>query len=120
MIEDGVKLDNLIQVAHNVRIGAATAIAGCTGIAGSARIGRRCKIGGRASILGHLTICDDVVLQATTVVTRSIMEPGVYSSNLDALPARRWRKVFARLSRIDELFRRVRQLEQRERSSDDG
>jgi UDP-3-O-[3-hydroxymyristoyl] glucosamine N-acyltransferase len=111
IIGNGVKLDNQIQVAHNVVIGADTAIAGCTGIAGSARIGSRCKIGGRASILGHLVIADDVTIHATSVVTRSLTEAGAYSSTLTAQPASRWRRIMARLSLIDELYRRVRALE---------
>ena len=111
VIGDGAKLDNQIQVAHNVVIGEHTAIAGCTGVAGSARIGRRCRIGGRASILGHLTIADDVTIHATSVVTRSITRPGSYASNLTVQPAARWRRILARLARIDELFARVRALE---------
>ncbi len=111
VIGDGVKLDNQIQVAHNVVIGEHTAIAGCTGVAGSARIGRRCRIGGRASILGHLTIADDVTIHATSVVTRSITRPGSYASNLTVQPAARWRRILARLARIDDLFARVRALE---------
>jgi len=111
VIEDGVKLDNQIQIAHNVIIGAHTAIAGCTGIAGSAIIGKRCKIGGRANILGHLSIADDVVIHATSTVTRSIPAAGEYASNFTVQGARDWRRNLARLMRIDELFRRVRHLE---------
>lgn len=112
VIEDGVKLDNLIQVAHNVFIGAHTAVAGCVGIAGSARIGRRCGIGGGAGILGHLEIADDVTVTAMTLVTHSIHEPGVYSSGLPQAPAREWNRSLAHLRRLGELFRRVRGLEQ--------
>jgi UDP-3-O-[3-hydroxymyristoyl] glucosamine N-acyltransferase len=119
VIEDGVKLDNQIQVAHNVVIGAHTAIAGCTGIAGSARIGKRCKIGGRASILGHLSIADDVTILATSVVTRSIVEKGEYSSYLTVMPAQSWRRVVARLAKLDDLFRRIRSLERRVRGERD-
>ncbi|MGM0677031.1 UDP-3-O-(3-hydroxymyristoyl)glucosamine N-acyltransferase [Ectothiorhodospira marina] len=112
IIEDGVKLDNLIQVAHNVHIGAHTAVAGCVGIAGSARIGRRCGIGGGAGILGHLEIADDVTVTAMTLVTHSIREPGVYSSGVPQAPAREWNRSLAHLRRLGELFRRVRGLEQ--------
>jgi len=77
VIEDGVKLDNQIQVAHNVRIGAHTVIAGCTGIAGSARIGRGCMIGGGVGIAGHLEIADGTVVTAMSLVSHTIREPGV-------------------------------------------
>src|SRR6185369_3982322 len=79
VIEDGVKMDNLIQVGHNCRIGAHTAISGCVGIAGSATIGRHCMIGGAAMILGHLTIADHVVISSGTFVARSIHKPGLYT-----------------------------------------
>ncbi len=111
VIGDGVKLDNLIQVAHNVVIGDHTAIAACTGIAGSARIGKRCRIGGKVSIVGHLSIVDDVTIHAATVITRSISRPGVYSSTLSAHTAPRWRRILASLGRIDEIVARVRALE---------
>ena len=79
VIEEGVKLDNQIQVGHNVRIGAHTAIAGCVGIAGSAEIGRHCTIGGAASILGHLRLADHVNISAGTVISRSVLKPGTYT-----------------------------------------
>jgi UDP-3-O-[3-hydroxymyristoyl] glucosamine N-acyltransferase len=113
VIGDGVKLDNQIQVAHNVVIGNDTIIAGCTGIAGSARIGSRCRIGGRVSILGHLEICDGVQINATSVVTRSLSTPGVYSSVVGVQSNERWRKNSARIHRLDELERRLRRCERR-------
>jgi len=79
VIEDGVKLDNLVQIAHNVRVGAHTAIAGCAGVAGSADIGRHCTIGGAAVILGHLRIVDHVHISAGTLISRSILRPGTYT-----------------------------------------
>ncbi len=79
VIGDGVKLDNQIQVGHNVRIGEPTAIAGCVGIAGSAEIGKRCTIGGAAVILGHLRLADDVHVSAGTLISRSILKPGTYT-----------------------------------------
>ena len=82
VIADGVKLDNQIQVAHNVQIGAHTAMAGCVGIAGSAVIGQRCTVGGGAIVLGHLTLADDVHISAASVVMRSIRQPGQYSGVL--------------------------------------
>lgn len=112
-LADGVILDNQIQIAHNVRIGENTAIAGCTGIAGSTRIGRDCMIGGACNIVGHIDIADQVILNAASLVTRSIGESGRYGSGTPLQPERRWRRSFALLGRLDELFRRVRRLERR-------
>ena len=113
MIEDGVKLDNQIQVAHNVHIGAHSALAGCVGIAGSARIGRHCMIGGGVGIAGHLEIADRVQITGMSLVTQSITEPGTYSSGLAVELNRRWNKISARLRRLDELFRRLIALERK-------
>lgn len=115
VIEDGVKLDNLIQVAHNVHIGAHTAVAGCVGIAGSARIGRHCAIGGGAGIIGHVEIADRVTITAMSLVTRSITEPGVYGSGIPHAPMRQWNRSLARLRQLDDLARRIGQLEQEHR-----
>jgi UDP-3-O-[3-hydroxymyristoyl] glucosamine N-acyltransferase len=112
VIETGVKLDNLIQVGHNVRIGEHTAIAGCVGIAGSAVIGRNCLIGGGAGIAGHLTIADNVMVTAMTAVTKSIREPGMYSSGVGGLVSNlEWRKNSARLHRLEPLMQRVKAME---------
>ena len=111
VIADGVKLDNLIQVGHNVHIGAHTAIAGCTGIAGSTRIGKHCMIGGAASIVGHLDIADRVVILAGAVVTRSITQAGTYGGH-PAQDARNWTHDMARLRHLDALRERVRKIEQ--------
>ncbi len=111
VIEDGVKLDNQIQVAHNVRIGAHSALAGCVGIAGSARVGRHCMLGGGVGVAGHLEIADRVQITGMSLVTQSITEPGVYSSGLAVEPNRTWNKISARLRRLDELFRRLVALE---------
>lgn len=111
VIEDGVRLDNQIQIAHNCVIGKNTAIAACTGIAGSTRIGQRCLIGGAAGIGGHLVIADDVVLLGRAMVTNSIDAPGVYGSGLPLAPAREWRKTVARVRRLDKLIERVKHLE---------
>jgi len=100
IIADGVKLDNLIQIAHNAQIGAHTAIAACTGVSGSTRIGARCMIGGGVGFAGHIDICDDVVITGMAMVTHSLREPGVYSSGLPVQPARRWRHMVARLRRF--------------------
>jgi UDP-3-O-[3-hydroxymyristoyl] glucosamine N-acyltransferase len=111
VIENGVKLDNLIQIAHNCHIGAHTAIAACTGIAGSTRIGARCMIGGGVGMNGHIEIADDVIIMGFCMVTKSLTEKGVYGSGLPAEPAREWRKQVAHVRRIEKFERRVKQIE---------
>lgn len=111
VIEEDVKLDNQIQVAHNVRIGAHTAIAGCVGIAGSATIGKYCRIGGSAGILGHLSIADGVEISSFTLVSKSIREKGVYSGIYPFSEKETWLKSAAHLRHLDEMFARVKQLE---------
>jgi UDP-3-O-[3-hydroxymyristoyl] glucosamine N-acyltransferase len=111
VIGDDVKLDNQIQIGHNVQIDDHTAIAGCTGISGSTRIGKRCMIAGAVGIVGHLTICDDVVITGFSMVSHSIAKPGVYSGGIPAEEASSWRRIIARLKRIDSLGRRVAALE---------
>lgn len=101
VIEQGVKLDNQIQVGHNVTIGAHTAIAGCVGISGSTTIGRRCMIGGGVGIAGHLTIADDVVVTGCSLVSASIRQAGSYSSGMPAVETRAWRRMVAHLRRLD-------------------
>lgn len=112
ILEEDVRIDNQVQIAHNCRIGAHTAIAGCVGIAGSAKIGRRCTIAGAAGIAGHLEICDDVHITAMTMVVQSITAPGVYSSNLPAEPNRQWRRNVVRFHQLDSLAHRLRTVEQ--------
>ena len=102
VVEHGVKLDNQIQVGHNVIIGEDTAIAGCVGISGSTIIGRRCMIGGGVGIAGHLTIADDVVVTGCSLVSASIRRAGSYSSGMPAVDTRRWRRMVGRLRRLDE------------------
>jgi UDP-3-O-[3-hydroxymyristoyl] glucosamine N-acyltransferase len=111
VIEDGVKIDNQVQIGHNVRIGAHTVIAACVGISGSTRIGRRCMIGGATGIVGHLEICDDVALTGMSMVAHSISRPGIYSGGIPAEPARDWRRIAARLKRLDSYARRLARLE---------
>lgn len=118
LIGDGCKLDNLIQIAHNVRIGEHTAIAGCVGIAGSAVIGRRCMIGGGAGILGHLEICDDVVVSAMSLVTRSIGKPGFYSGVFPLMPNAGWERAAATLRQLPVLRDRIRALERAQLGTD--
>jgi UDP-3-O-[3-hydroxymyristoyl] glucosamine N-acyltransferase len=111
IIEDGVKLDNLVQIAHNVRVGAHTVMAAMSGAAGSTKIGRRCKIGGGAVIANQLTICDDVMLLFRSVVTKSIREPGIYGGALPADEAARWRRNVSRLRNLDTMAQRLRAVE---------
>jgi UDP-3-O-[3-hydroxymyristoyl] glucosamine N-acyltransferase len=111
VIEDGVKMDNLIQVGHNCRIGAHTAIAGCVGIAGSATIGRHCMLGGAAMILGHLTIADRVVISSGTFVSRSIHKPGLYTGIFPIDDNANWEKNAATLKQLHTLRDRIKALE---------
>ena len=120
VIGNGVKLDNQIQIAHNVQIGDFTAIAACVGIAGSSRIGARCLIGGGAGISGHLKIGDDVMVMAFTMVTKSLDGPGQYGSAYPAIPGAEWRKQIARVRRLDKLEGRVANLEKQARTAHDG
>lgn len=111
VIGDGCKLDNLIQVAHNVRIGEHSVLAGCTGIAGSAVIGRRCMIGGGVGILGHIEICDDAVVAGMTFVSRAITEPGFYTAAFPLMTNAAWEKTAATLKQLPALRDRIRRLE---------
>lgn len=111
VIEEGVKLDNQIQVGHNVRIGAHSALAGCVGIAGSARIGRRCTVGGGSVILGHITIADGVNISAGTLVAKSITRAGNYTGTVPFLEHADWLKNFARLRHLDAMADKIRALE---------
>jgi UDP-3-O-[3-hydroxymyristoyl] glucosamine N-acyltransferase len=111
IIEEGVKLDNQIQIGHNVRIGAHTIMAACVGVSGSVTIGRRCMIGGAVGIVGHLSICDDVCITGLSLVSHSITRPGVYSSGIPTSEAGRWRRIVARLKRIDSWAARLKTVE---------
>lgn len=111
VIEDGVKLDNLIQIAHNCRIGRHTAIAGCVGIAGSTRIGAYCQIGGAAMIIGHLDICDRVTVSAGSFVAKDIKTPGIYTSVQPLMTHDDWKKNAAHLRHLDRLSLRIKALE---------
>lgn len=113
VIEEGVKLDNLIQVAHNVHIGAHSAMAGCVGIAGSARIGRHCTVGGAGMILGHLQIADNVSVSSGTLITKSINKPGAYTSAMPFSSHELWLKNAAHLRHLDSMADKIRQLEQK-------
>ena len=111
VIEDGVKLDNLIQIGHNVQIGKHTAMAGCVGVAGSARIGAHCTVGGGAVVLGHLSLADHVHISAASVVTRSISQPGHYTGMFPLDSNANWEKNAASLKQLSRLRDRIKALE---------
>ncbi|HYE39360.1 MAG TPA: UDP-3-O-(3-hydroxymyristoyl)glucosamine N-acyltransferase [Ramlibacter sp.] len=113
VIEDGVKLDNLVQVGHNCRIGRHTVVSGCTGIAGSATIGAHCMIGGAAMILGHLTIADRVHISAGSFVARSIARPGLYTGIFPIDDNAAWEKNAATLKQLHTLRDRIKALEKK-------
>ncbi|QBE65737.1 UDP-3-O-(3-hydroxymyristoyl)glucosamine N-acyltransferase [Pseudoduganella lutea] len=111
VIEDGVKLDNQIQIGHNCHIGAHTAMAGCVGVAGSARIGKYCTFGGAAMVLGHLTIADHVHVSSASMVSRSIVEPGHYTGFYPLAKNSEWEKSAAIVRNLGAMREKIRALE---------
>ncbi len=111
VIEQGVKIDNLVQIAHNCRIGAHTVIAGCVGIAGSAVIGRYCKIGGAAMVLGHLKVADHVTISPGSMITRSIKQAGTYTALMPFQKHDGWLKTAANIRHLGQLTTRIKALE---------
>lgn len=113
VIEDGVILDNHVQIAHNVRIGENTAIAGCSGISGSTVVGKNCIFAGQVGVVGHVNICDNVHLTGGTIITKSLTEPGSYSSGTAFSHSRDWKKNAVRFNQLDSLAHRIRTLEKK-------
>lgn len=111
VIEDGVRIDNLCHIAHNVHIGEHTAMAAMTGIAGSTVIGRRCLFAGKSGAVGHISICDDVIVAGQAYISKDVTEPGTYAASFPADNARSWAKQLARFRRLDVLMERVKKLE---------
>lgn len=111
VIEDGAIIDNLVQIAHNCRIGKNTAIAGCTGLAGSTIIGANCTLAGGVGVVGHVEICDHVHITGMTMVTKSITEPGSYSSGTPMSTTRDWKRSAVRFAQLDSIQRRLASLE---------
>ncbi len=111
VIEDGVRIDNLCMIGHNVHIGAHTAMAARTAIAGSTIIGKRCLFAGASGAVGHITICDDVVVGAKSYLSKDVATPGTYGASFPAVAARSWAKQLARFRRLDALIERVKKLE---------
>jgi UDP-3-O-[3-hydroxymyristoyl] glucosamine N-acyltransferase len=111
VIEDGVKLDNQIQIGHNCHIGAHTAMAGCVGVGGSSIIGKHCTLGGAVGVAGHLTIADNVHVTAASNVSRSILEPGHYAGSYPIAKHDEWQKTAAVVRNLTAMRERVRELE---------
>jgi len=113
IIENGVRLDNLIQIAHNVHIGEHTAMAAMTGISGSTVIGKRCMFAGRSGSVGHVEICDDVIVGADSFISKNVTEAGVYSASFPAEKDMNWKRKVARFRRIEDMINRIKDLEKR-------
>ena len=113
IIENGVKLDNHIQIAHNVRVGANTVMSNGVGVAGSTTIGKNCLVGGMTGIRDHIEICDNVIITAMSLVSKSLNKPGSYSSNTPIDDTRTWRKNTARFRQLDDIARRLHNIEKK-------
>lgn len=111
IIESGVIIDNLVQIAHNVRVGENTAIAGCCGIAGSTIIGKNCILAGGVGLVGHITLCDGVTVTGMSMVTKSIDKPGSYSSGTPLSETSEWRRAAVRFGQLDKLSQRLTKIE---------
>lgn len=111
IIHEGCKIDNLVQIGHNCRIGAHSVIAGCVGIAGSAVLGKHCRIGGAAMILGHLEIADGVTVSPGSMITRSLTKTDTYTALMPFQSHDEWLRTAAGIRRLGELAERVKQLE---------
>ena len=111
IIEDCVKIDNLVQIGHNCKIGAYTVIAGCAGIAGSTTIGRHCMIGGAVGVAGHVTLADYVIVTAKSGVSKSLLKPGIYTSAFPAVGHAEWNKSAALVRNLDKMRERIKTLE---------
>jgi UDP-3-O-[3-hydroxymyristoyl] glucosamine N-acyltransferase len=113
VLGNGVRLDNLVQIAHNVQVGDHTAMAAMTGIAGSAIIGRRCMFGGSSGTVGHITLCDDVIVSGCTMVSKDVREPGVYTGSFPAQKDKNWKQNAARFRRSGDIVNRIKALEKK-------
>ena len=113
VIGNGVKLDNQIQIAHNVSIGEHSAMAGCVGVAGSTRIGKRCTVGGAGMVIGHLELADDVHVSAGTMVTKSLRRAGQYTSIFPLESHEAWLENAAQIKRLAKMAARIEELEKK-------
>ncbi|MGI9262313.1 MAG: UDP-3-O-(3-hydroxymyristoyl)glucosamine N-acyltransferase [Woeseiaceae bacterium] len=111
IIGNGVRLDNLVHIGHNVQIGEHTAMAGFVGVSGSTVVGKRCMFGGQVGVVGHINICDDVLVGGATVVSKDISKPGYYSGSFPGEPGHSWKRKVARFRRLGDLHDRVTALE---------
>ncbi|MXP56358.1 UDP-3-O-(3-hydroxymyristoyl)glucosamine N-acyltransferase [Pantoea sp. Mhis] len=111
LISNGVIIDNLCQIAHNVIIGENTAIAAGVIMAGDLKIGHNCMIGGASVINGHMEICDEVIITGMSMVIRSITKPGIYSSGIPIQSNKVWRKMAVLLMNIDSINKRLKSIE---------
>lgn len=111
IIGNGVRLDNLVQIAHNVQIGEHTAMAALTGVSGSTVIGKRCMFAGQSGIVGHINICDDVVIGGATMISKDVTRPGFYTGSFPGEEDREWKRKVARFRRLGDLHDRVTALE---------
>ena len=118
IIGHGVKLDNQIQIAHNVRIGDHSAMAGCVGVAGSTTFGKRCTVGGAGMISGHLNIGDDVHVSGGTLVAKNLSQPGVYTSVYPMETHADWLRNAMQIKRLSKLAERVSELEKKLEKTD--
>lgn len=111
IIERGVKIDNQVQIGHNCRIGEHTIICGCAAIAGSVTIGKHCIMGGASGAVGHITIADRVQVSAMSLVSKSISEPGMYSSGTGHMKTSVWKRNIVRFQQLDNIARRLKDIE---------
>ncbi len=111
IVEDGVKIDNQIQLGHNDHVGEHTTISGQSGLAGSVKIGKRCILGGGVAVSDNIEITDNVILAGRSNVANSIKEPGMYASVIPVVEAGKWRRILARIKQLDELAKRIKALE---------
>lgn len=111
IIRTGAKLDNLVQIAHNVEVGAHTVIAAQVGIAGSAKVGRNCRIGGQVGIAGHITVADGTQIQAQSGIAGNIKTPNTSLFGSPAIPYKDFIRSFIVFKKLPELYRRFTQLE---------
>jgi UDP-3-O-[3-hydroxymyristoyl] glucosamine N-acyltransferase len=118
VIERGVKLDNMVHIGHNCRIGEHTVICGCSGLGGSTLVGKYCILGGGVGVIGHLTIADRVQVSARTLISKTISEPGMYSSGTGQMKTAEWKRSIVRFEQLDSMAKRLNALEKSSGSRD--
>jgi UDP-3-O-[3-hydroxymyristoyl] glucosamine N-acyltransferase len=118
VIERGVKLDNMVHIGHNCRIGEHTVICGCSGLGGSTIVGKYCVLGGGVGVIGHLSIADRVQVSARTLISRTISEPGMYSSGTGQMKTAEWKRSIVRFEQLDSMAKRIKALEKSSGSSE--